>query len=76
MSFDDPFFTILGFLTGAFVCLSSGLLVLLTLLLEPRDGRADFVVLLSLIAFGCGAAAMRVTADSAQSCLAQLVGLY
>jgi hypothetical protein len=46
MSFDDPVFTLLGFLTGAFVCLSSGLLVLLTLLLEPRDGRAEFVVLL------------------------------
>ncbi len=73
MSFTDPVFIGLSFLTGLFICATSGTLAVLTLLLGPNDSKANFVVLMSLIAFGFGAATMRVTSKAVQPCLAQIV---
>ena len=67
LSFSDPVFVILGFLIGGFICLFSGSLTLLTLLASVKDAKAYFVLLMSLIAFGFGAATVRVTADPALS---------
>lgn len=75
MSFDDRAFTILGVMTGAIICLTSGSMAVSTQFLEPRDDKARFVTLLRLIAFGFGAATLRVTVGPAQACLAELLGL-
>ena len=73
MGFTDPFFTSLSFLTGFFICAMSGTLAVLTFLLSPNDSEANFVVTMSLIAFGFGAATMRVTFKAVQACLAEIV---
>jgi len=73
MGFTDPFFTSLSFLTGLFICAMSGTLAVLTFLLGPNDTKANFVVTMSLIAFGFGAATMRVTFEAVQACLAEIV---
>ncbi|OYR62904.1 hypothetical protein DJ83_04155 [Halorubrum ezzemoulense] len=75
MSFGDPVFTILGSLTGIVICVMSGSLAIATRLLVQKDARANFVMLMSLIAFGFGAATLRVTAGPALTCLAELLGL-
>jgi len=75
MSFADPVFTILGFLTGIVMCVMSGSLAITTRLLVQNDYRANFVVLMSLIAFGFGAAVLRVTAGPTLACLTELRGL-
>lgn len=72
LSFSDPVFTILCFLTGGFICLLSGSLTLLTLLGGVKDANDEFVVLMSLIAFGFGAATARVTASPIQNYLAAI----
>jgi hypothetical protein len=69
LSLSDPLFTILSFLVGVFICLLSGSLTLLTLLGAEKDANAEFVLLLSLIAFGFGAATVRVTAGPVLNCL-------
>ncbi len=74
MGFTDPFFIISSFLAGAFICLMSGSLTLLTLLVDVKDANAEIVILLSLIGFGFGAATMRVTFGPVQACLAGLGG--
>ncbi|RDZ35667.1 hypothetical protein C5B89_18250 [Haloferax sp. Atlit-47N] len=66
MGFTDPIFTILIFLTGLFICAMSGTLAVLTFLLSPNDSKANFVVMVSLISFGFGAATMRITFGAAQ----------
>ena len=76
MGFTDPFFTSLSFLTGFFICAMSGTLAVLTFLLSPNDSEANFVVTMSLIAFGFGAATMRVTFESVQACLAEIVSVF
>ena len=73
MGFTDPFFTILSFLTGLFISTMSGTLAVLTLLLSPNDSKANFVVMVSFIALGFGAATMRVTFGAVQACLAEIV---
>lgn len=75
LSFEDPVFTILGTITGAIICLTSGSLAVSTHFLEPRDERTSFVIFTSLIAFGFGAATLRVTVGPAQTCLVELLGL-
>ena len=72
MSFSDPVFTSLGFLVGGLVCLLSGSLTFLTLLAIVKDATAEFVLLMSLIAFGFGAATVRVTAGAVLTWLAGL----
>ncbi|EMA07914.1 hypothetical protein C5B91_20855 [Haloferax sp. Atlit-10N] len=67
MGFTDPFFTGLIFLTGLFICAISGMLALLTFLLSPNDSKANFVVMVSLISFGFGAATMRITFGAVQT---------
>ena len=52
LSFSDPVFTMLSFLTDGLICLLSGSLTLLTLLLGSKDANSEFVILLSLIGFG------------------------
>lgn len=69
MSFADPFFIMSSFVIGAFVCAMSGSLTLLTLLVDVKDANSEFVILLGLIAFGFGAAIIRVTFDPVQACL-------
>jgi hypothetical protein len=76
MGFTDPFFTILSFLTGFFICAMSGTLTVLTVLLSPNDSKANFVVTMSLISFGFGAATMRVTFKTAQVYLAEIVSIF
>jgi hypothetical protein len=61
MSFSDPVFTGLGFLVGWLICLLSGSLTFLTLLASEKEANAEFVLLMGLIAFGFGAATVRVT---------------
>jgi len=73
MGFTDPFFTSLSFLTGLFICAMSGTLAVLMVLLSPNDSKANFVVTMSLIAFGFGAATIRVTFRAIQACLAEIV---
>ncbi|SDN15985.1 hypothetical protein SAMN04487949_3537 [Halogranum gelatinilyticum] len=63
---------ILSFLIGALICLLSGSLTLLTLLASVKDANAEFVLLMSLIAFGFGAATIRVTAAPLLAWLAAL----
>jgi len=75
MSFEDPVFTLLGTSVGIVICLISGSLAVSTRLLEPGNERASFVVLLSLIAFGFGAATLRLTAGPARACLVELLRL-
>lgn len=75
LSFDDPVFTILGAVTGVIICLTSSSLAVSTHLLEPKDEKANFVILMCLIAFGFGAATLRVTAGPVQTCLTELLGL-
>ncbi len=70
LSFSDPVFTIQGFLIGGFICLLSGSLTLLILLASVKDANAKFVLFMSLIAFGFGAATVRVTAGPVLSWLA------
>lgn len=72
LSFSDPVFMILSFLIGALICLLSGSLTLLTLLASVKDANAEFVLLMSLIAFGFGAATIRVTAAPLLAWLAAL----
>lgn len=72
MSFSDPVFTILSFLTGGLICLLSGSLTFLTLLGSVKDANAEFVVLMSLIAFGFGAATVRVMAGPVLTWLATI----
>ncbi len=72
LSFSDPVFMILSFVIGGFICLLSGSLTLLTLLTSVKDANAEFVLLMSLIAFGFGAATIRVTADPVLSWLVAL----
>jgi len=55
MGFTDPFFIVLSFLTGLLICAMSGILTVLTILLSPNDSKADFIITMSLIAFGFGA---------------------
>lgn len=74
MSFTDPIFITSSFIAGAFICGMAGSLTLLTLLMDVRDANAEFVILLSLIAFGFGAATMRVTFGPVQTYLAGLGG--
>ncbi|RBI58773.1 hypothetical protein DMJ13_25755 [halophilic archaeon] len=69
MSFTDPIFTILSFLVGGLICLLSGSLTLLTLLVNPEGANAEFVILISLIAFGFGAATVQITVGPVQNCL-------
>lgn len=71
-SFSNPVFPIPGFLTGGLICLLSGSLTLLTLLGNVKDATAEFVVLMSLIAFGFDAATTRVTAGPVQNYLAAI----
>jgi len=73
MGFTDPFFTSLSFLTGLFISTMSGTLAALTLLLSPNDSKADFVVVVSFITLGFGAATMRVTFGAVQACLVEIV---
>jgi len=54
MGFTDPFFIVLSFLTGLLICAMSGILTVLTILLSPNDSKADFIITMSLIAFGFG----------------------
>ena len=75
MSFSDPVYTILGFLVGALFCVLSGSLTLLTLLVSVEDANAEFVILMSLIAFGFGAAIVRITIGPVQECLSTIGGL-
>lgn len=75
LSFSDPVFTILGLLTGIIFCVMPGSLTIATHFLVQKDARANFVMLMSLIAFGFGAATLRVTAGPALTCLAELLGL-
>ncbi|SEO99560.1 hypothetical protein SAMN04487948_11014 [Halogranum amylolyticum] len=72
MSFSDPVFTILCFLTGGLICLLSGSLTCLTLLVSVKDANAEFVLLTSLIAFGFGAATVRITVNPILAWLAAL----
>lgn len=72
VSFSDPVFTILSFLIGGLICLLSGSLALLTLLAGVKDSNSEFVVLMSLIAFGFGTATIRVTAGPVQNYLATI----
>jgi hypothetical protein len=75
LNFSDPIFTMLGFLTGGLICLLSGTLTLLTLFLETKGTNSGFVILLSLIAFGFGAATLRITAGPLQDHLASVVSM-
>lgn len=75
LSIEDPVFTIFGAITGAIICLTSGSLAVSTHLLEPRDEKASFVILMSLIAFGFGAATIRVTSSPALTYLTKLLEL-
>lgn len=72
LSLSDPVFTSLSFLVGGFICLLSGSLTFLTLLASVKDANAEFVLLMSLIAFGFGAATVRVTAGPVLTWLAGL----
>jgi hypothetical protein len=72
MSFSDPVFTSLRFLIGGPICLLSGSLTFLTHLASVKDANAEFVLLMSLIAFGFGAATVRVTAGPALTWLAAI----
>lgn len=72
MSFSDPVFTSLSFLVGGLICLLSGSLTVLTLLASVKDANAEFVLLMSLIAFGFGAATVRVTAGPVLTWLAAI----
>ncbi|TKX73380.1 hypothetical protein EXE46_14590 [Halorubrum sp. GN11_10-6_MGM] len=73
MGFTDPIFISLSFLTGLFICAMSGSLAVLTFLLTPDDSRASFVVTMSLIAFGSGAATIRATFEPVQACLTEII---
>lgn len=75
MSFSDPVFAILGFLVGGLTCILSGSLTLLTLLVSTEDANAEFVILMSLIAFGFGAAIVRMTIGPVQESLSTIGGL-
>ena len=72
MSSSDPVFTSLSFLVGGLICLLSGSLTFLTLLASVKDANAEFVLLMSLIAFGFGAATVRVTVGPVLTWLAEL----
>ncbi|WP_433634788.1 hypothetical protein [Halomicrococcus sp. NG-SE-24] len=72
MSFSDPVFTSLSFLIGGLICLLSGSLTVLTLLTSVKDANSEFVLLMSLIAFGFGAATVRITAGPVLTWLAGL----
>jgi hypothetical protein len=68
----DPVFTSLSLLIGGFVCLLSGSLMMLTALASVKDANAEYVFMMSLIAFGFGAATVRVTAGPALTWLSRL----
>ncbi len=72
LSFSDPVFMILSFGIGGFICLLSGSLISLTLLTSVKDANAEFVLLMSLIAFGFGVATVRFTAGPVLSWLVAL----
>lgn len=74
MSLSDPFFTILGSFVGGFTCVLSGSLTLLTLLADVKEANAEFVILMSMVAFGCGAATMQITSEPVYECLSTLGG--
>jgi len=73
MGFTDPFFIVLSFLTGLLICAMSGILTVLTILLSPNDSKADFIITMSLIAFGFGGATMRATFEAVQACLVEII---
>jgi len=73
MGFTDPFFIVLSFLTGLPICAMSGILTVLTILLSPNDSKADFIITMSLIAFGFGGATMRATFEAVQACLVEII---
>jgi hypothetical protein len=73
LSLSDPFFILLGCCTGVVICTMSGSLLVLTLLAGVKDANAEFVILMSLIGFGFGAATVRVTIGAITAYLA-LVG--
>ena len=73
LSFADPVFTILDFLTGGLLCLLSGSYMLLTLLGGMKDTNSEFVVLMIFIAFGFGAVPLWITAGPIQNHLIGIV---
>ena len=72
LSLSDPFFILLGCCTGVVICMMSGSLLLLTLLTSVKDANAEFVILMSLIGFGFGAATVRVTISAITAYLAMI----
>jgi len=72
MSFSDPVFVSLSFLIGVLICLLSGSFTVLTHLASVKDANTEFVILMSLIAFGFGAATVRVTAGPVLTLLATI----
>jgi hypothetical protein len=75
MTLSDPVFVTLTFLVGGFICILSGSLTLLTLLVSVHDANADFVILMSLIALGFGSAAVRMTVGPVHECLSAIWGV-
>ncbi len=61
MTLGDPVFVISAFLASTSIVVTSGCLILLTLLCGADDATSEFVIIVGLIALGCGAAAMRIT---------------
>lgn len=72
LSFSDPVFMILGFLTGGLICLVSGSLTVLTHFASLKGANTEYVLLMGPIAFGFGAATVRVTVGPILTWLAGL----
>lgn len=66
----DPFFVIVGAITGLFTVQSAGSFVLYHFLIGIEDDRSQFAVLMGLISLGFGGALLRLTLPTA----IQLVG--
>ena len=69
----DPFVTIGGALTGLFIVLGTGSLVLRYLLAGFDDERSQFVLIMSFTGLGCGAAVLRATLVEAFTLLSKVL---
>ena len=69
----DSFFTIGGALTGFFIVLGTGSLVLCYFLVGLDDERSRFALLMSFVGLGCGAAVLRMTLTEAFGLLLKIL---
>lgn len=69
----DPWFYLTGFLVSIFVIQTTGSIILYYFLTDSNEDRSQFVLLMSYVGLGLGAAALRYLAPPTVEFLAQMV---